>query len=656
MSDFDLTPPSLPSGKPKDGLFKRLFRKEDDAPIAEQPLPASPEPAPQVDLDEIKRKLGLDDEPEMPSLPVAAPEPAGPKTEIKIENWTDDAPVPTTTSNWDITADDVAAAKVDARPDEFASDQTTPLHHEAVEKHLAVLDETQAKIEETLQKATTERPELPEWKLQAKEVTPEQYFILRNGQPVRSLKELIEILEYIDDTTFDHHVNEYRNDFSNWIRDVIGDAELADDVEHAEDRPGMLRSLLTHERKAVRQIVKDQQKLQQVVQKRQQTVKKLLTVEEQIAQLQRQLEQKTKELTGERKRAAKLIKDKLDAEVTKRLNAQKKALVDAREDILKAKKEYVRHADEYRQLVNSLSEREKKIMLKEHKAAEAMNSVKEEREHFQQEKEEARELLHESAKLKKQFEDMKKLDMQTKHNLEMISKGEIEISRQEETLRQREKKMTADLTRISAEQTKLQQLREEHNHREQAAKKVEADARKAMLDAERRSKEALDIERSTKDRIKAETQKLENLRKQIDKVLAKALGQKKKITSAVALRKELEKSLSTLKQEVVQERQEMEKEGYESYMQEKIATTPAGQPSTTHNEEIYSVNKRQLPIYAKVDECRQALERNDLVAARRIYNELREEFTKIKADATEKSALYNTIRELYDDIHLALLS
>jgi hypothetical protein len=67
------------------------------------------------------------------------------------------------------------------------------------------------------------------------------------------------------------------------------------------------------------------------------------------------------------------------------------------------------------------------------------------------------------------------------------------------------------------------------------------------------------------------------------------------------------------------------------------------------------VGDKQLPIYQKIAECRMALERKDLQSARVLYNELREEFQKVKVDATERSALYTSIRELYDDIHLMML-
>jgi hypothetical protein len=249
---------------------------------------------------------------------------------------------------------------------------------------------------------------------------------------------------------------------------------------------------------------------------------------------------------------------------------------------------------------------------------------------------------------------MKKLDAQSKRNLEAVAKKEAEMSRREESLAARERKVSSDLTRIQAEQEKLAKLKEEHTKREAAAKAMEADARKLLNDAESRAAAALEEERSTAERMKNDMKKLETLRKVIDQKLGKALGQKKKISDAIALRKELEKAISATKQEVKKEHAEMKEESYKSLIEAKVETTPVGQPAA-EEDEMEHVGDKQLPIYQKIAECRMALERKDLQSARVLYNELREEFQKVKVDATERSALYTSIRELYDDIHLMML-
>ena len=103
-------------------------------------------------------------------------------------------------------------------------DEKTPAHHDAIEKHLDPIDSASARILSTIQSVGPVKAlDVSEWHLQDKELQAHEYFILRNGQPVKSLKDLLAALEYIDTSTFDHHVNEFRNDFANWIEDAIGE-------------------------------------------------------------------------------------------------------------------------------------------------------------------------------------------------------------------------------------------------------------------------------------------------------------------------------------------------------------------------------------------------------------------------------------------------
>jgi len=62
------------------------------------------------------------------------------------------------------------------------------------------------------------------------EVNPEQYFRVKDGRIVKSLKDLVDVLNQIDDETFYHHVNVEKNDFANWVRDVLQDLYLANQL------------------------------------------------------------------------------------------------------------------------------------------------------------------------------------------------------------------------------------------------------------------------------------------------------------------------------------------------------------------------------------------------------------------------------------------
>jgi len=64
-----------------------------------------------------------------------------------------------------------------------------------------------------------------------KEIKPEQYFVFNNGVRVKNLKELAEHLDKIDKKTFRNHVNNKKNDFSNWINHVFNEKKLADELK-----------------------------------------------------------------------------------------------------------------------------------------------------------------------------------------------------------------------------------------------------------------------------------------------------------------------------------------------------------------------------------------------------------------------------------------
>jgi alpha-amylase len=66
---------------------------------------------------------------------------------------------------------------------------------------------------------------------------PEQNaFWCSDGHVFRDIQELKDALPRMSDQTFCYHCNDEKKDFSNWIRDVIGDANLAKTLETVPDR------------------------------------------------------------------------------------------------------------------------------------------------------------------------------------------------------------------------------------------------------------------------------------------------------------------------------------------------------------------------------------------------------------------------------------
>jgi len=72
----------------------------------------------------------------------------------------------------------------------------------------------------------------------------EKHFILSDGRKLKSVFELIDELETMGEETFRHHVNEHKNDFSNWIRDVFEEKSIAEEVHRIQNRTEAQRALM----------------------------------------------------------------------------------------------------------------------------------------------------------------------------------------------------------------------------------------------------------------------------------------------------------------------------------------------------------------------------------------------------------------------------
>lgn len=73
------------------------------------------------------------------------------------------------------------------------------------------------------------------------EIQSENYFYACDGTVMTSLEDLFEQLQEMPEHVFFHHVNNEKNDFHNWIKDVIGNHVLAKNLKNSKDADDMLR-------------------------------------------------------------------------------------------------------------------------------------------------------------------------------------------------------------------------------------------------------------------------------------------------------------------------------------------------------------------------------------------------------------------------------
>lgn len=67
-------------------------------------------------------------------------------------------------------------------------------------------------------------------------ITDDKRFWVSDGKVLASLDELESALGDMSDDTYSYHCNEFKCDFTNWVRDVIGDVTLAKDLGETFNR------------------------------------------------------------------------------------------------------------------------------------------------------------------------------------------------------------------------------------------------------------------------------------------------------------------------------------------------------------------------------------------------------------------------------------
>jgi hypothetical protein len=75
------------------------------------------------------------------------------------------------------------------------------------------------------------------------DVPDEKRFWLADGRYLKNLEELEAALVQMSPETFRAHSNEEKTDFSNWVKDVMGDDKLAGDLLKCETQERAARAV-----------------------------------------------------------------------------------------------------------------------------------------------------------------------------------------------------------------------------------------------------------------------------------------------------------------------------------------------------------------------------------------------------------------------------
>jgi len=75
------------------------------------------------------------------------------------------------------------------------------------------------------------------------DVPQEKRFWCSDGRVLKNLAELEAALKEMNEETFRYHSSETKSDFSNWVRDVIGDEKLSGDLQKSTTRVQAAKSV-----------------------------------------------------------------------------------------------------------------------------------------------------------------------------------------------------------------------------------------------------------------------------------------------------------------------------------------------------------------------------------------------------------------------------
>ena len=145
---------------------------------------------------------------------------------------------------------------------------------------------------------------------------PDKHFWTRNGSAIKNLRELLDAIEEMDEATFRHHVDVHKNDFSEWIRHVFKDEELAADLSKTILRKNIIKLIKKRikktqkikekaEKKAVKEIQRDYGKKEDIYPEKKESSSKAWEMPrekiEEILQKEREIEERIEKRLEEAK-------------------------------------------------------------------------------------------------------------------------------------------------------------------------------------------------------------------------------------------------------------------------------------------------------------------------------------------------------------------
>ena len=225
----------------------------------------------------------------------------------------------------------------------------------------------------------------------------------------------------------------------------------------------------------------------------------------------------------------------------------------------------------------------------------------------------------EKAKVEKEFEHERAIFEKEKQSLEQ---EKIAVAGKASKYEFKEKQLKRDKADLEAEKAKLKRDKEE------------ADDLIKKLPVMRKDYEKLN-------------EKMNEVYETLKKYSKKEV-ELREIENNIELNKQ---ALAQAQQRLEETEQKIKEKGFSQYLETELKE----ESLVSHKlEEVQDITKASnLEIYNLIDECKTLIRDKNLNEAKKRYMRIREAYTTVNVQGTEKDLLYTAVRELYDDIKLA---
>lgn len=233
-------------------------------------------------------------------------------------------------------------------------------------------------------------------------------------------------------------------------------------------------------------------------------------------------------------------------------------------------------------------------------------------------------LIKEKSLLKKEIQKTIALNKQLDRKLTIIEKDKKSFDKKRDQL-------------LNEEQNKLNSMQEMYE------KKL-AELTQERKEFEIRRKASMDLLKQA-DKINNELQQVSSMKKAIE-------HDKIKIHKEFITDKNLKEALSRAEKHLKKEKESLDKQMFSKYIESRLREI---KPASMRTEDQFELSHEMPEIYDLIDNCRESLDSNNIDEGKKAYNKIKHLFENNAFEPREKAILFNTIRELYNEIQLKII-